>query len=263
MRLWQLCVTCGILAAATSAPAANLIVNGDFELTTLPGSHEFGGQYPVNQLLGWATDSYSFVFAPGTADSSGSTGSLGVFALWGPNNGGANGLTPASPAGGNFIGSDGTYLTSPITQTISGLTAGSSYDLSFWWAAGQQYGYNGATTSGWNISIGNQTFATPTAYVPEHGFAPWTRQSFNFVAQESTAQLALLAFGAPMGQPPLSLIDGIQLDLAGGVPSTAPEPGTWAMSLLGFLAIGSLIRRQRSRAPIQSRSAFPARLRQV
>ena len=57
------------LGIGVQAHAANILINGDFELTTLPGSAEFGSGYPANQVTGWYTDGYNFVFAPGTADT--------------------------------------------------------------------------------------------------------------------------------------------------------------------------------------------------
>ena len=45
-----------------------------------------------------------------------------------------------------------TFETS-FNQVISGLTAGMTYTLSFWQAAGQQQGFSGATTEQWKIFL--------------------------------------------------------------------------------------------------------------
>src|SRR5580693_2342222 len=133
-------IYCLAIAAAVAVgcePAragGDLVTNGGFESTTLTGSYGFGSLYPSNQVTGWSTDGYAFDFAPNTADTTGAQGEYGLFALWGPNNGSANGFTSTSPAGGNFIAADGDYQTLPISQTINGLTAGDSYVVKFDWA---------------------------------------------------------------------------------------------------------------------------------
>lgn len=109
----------GLALTFASAHAANLVTNGDFETTTA-GNGQLG--FNTN-ATGWATTGYNFVFAPGTADTTGANGVDGNLTLWGPGNGSTSGLT-ASPAGGNFVAADGAYIVAPIMQTIGGLTTG-------------------------------------------------------------------------------------------------------------------------------------------
>ncbi len=105
-----------------------------------------GRNYPSQQVTGWTTSDYNFVFQSGTADSSGATGQYGKLQLWVPNNGSANGLPASSPAGGNFIAADGDYIVAPISQTLNGLSPGQTIAVSFYWAGAQQYGFTGPTT---------------------------------------------------------------------------------------------------------------------
>lgn len=254
--------------ASVPATAANLIVNGDFELTTLAGSYEFGSHYtdgdgnPLNELTGWTTTGYNFVFAPGTASTTGSQGQYGALLLWGPGNPSNsstysnNGMPDASPVGGNFIGADAAlnvpHLTQPISQTISNLTVGREYTLGFWWAAAQQAGYDQDTWENWTVTFGNETYATETLNTPEHQFQPWRHTLMTFTAQSSTQTLSFLAGGGPEGQPPFSLLDGVTLEEV-----AVPEPASWAMMLIGFGIVGAAMRNRRDVAG--GRSVFNRR----
>src|SRR5579875_1665329 len=76
----------GVAYLLTPLQAANLVTNGDFEQLLVPGvSSEFGDRLPSQQVTGWTTNGYNFVFTPGTADTSGAAGEFGNLALWGPN----------------------------------------------------------------------------------------------------------------------------------------------------------------------------------
>ena len=128
-------------------------------------------------VANWRTTGYNFVYAPGTADigttggaNSGqpkeapgqyNSGGYGSTYMWGPNNGSANGLPATSPAGGNFIAGDGAFQVGAIKQTITGLTAGQTYSVKFYWAGAQQQSFSGATTEAWTVTFGSQSFTTP------------------------------------------------------------------------------------------------------
>lgn len=221
-----------LLAVAAAQPAhsaVNLVQNGDFETVSMAGSYEFGSRYTSEVVANWNTSGYNFVFAPGTADTTGATGESGNLQLYGPGNGSNNGLTATSPTGGNFIAADGAYNTAAITQTVTGLTVGSLYQLSFYWAAAQQKGYSSATTENWTVGFGNQTFTTNTVTTPNQGFVPWMLATTTFQATATSQVLSFLAAGTPSGQPPFSLLDGVVL-------TAAPEPATWALLGLGATA---------------------------
>ena len=235
------------MLAAIPASATNLVVNGDFELTTLAGSAEFGARYPSDQLTGWTTDGYNFVYASGTADNgTGAAGEYNNVQLWGPGNGSNNGLPAASPTGGNYVGADGAFGVGAISQTINGLIAGHKYDVSFWWAGAQQYGFSGPNTEQWEVSLGSESHSTAVLNNADHGFTGWRQQSFTFTATSSSAVLSFLAHGTPQGVPPFSLLDGVKLEAQGPV----PEPASWALMILGFGASGFAMRRG-TRAAVQ------------
>ena len=226
-----------IAAAAAPAGAVNLVVNGGFEITT-----SGIGQFDNNTIAtGWSSGGYNFLFHGTTADSEGSSGQYGYLALWGPANGAANGLGP-SPDGGNFAAADGAFGVAPIQQTISGLTAGQSYVVKFSWAGAQQLGFNGTNTEQWEVSLGGPSQFTGVYVNPSHGFSGWTSEAFTFTAAGTSAVLSFLAHGTPDGVPPFSLLDGVSLEAAGGV----PEASTWVMLIAGFGLVGAAARRRRT-----------------
>lgn len=224
------------LGATGASHAANLVQNGGFEQTTrTDGSYGIGSLYPSNNADHWTTTGYNFVFRPGEADSVGANGEYGNMKLWGPANGSNNGLTASSPAGGNFLAADGAYQTEVISQVISGLNIGQQYKVSFDWAGAQQYGYTGETTENWTVSLGNQSFTTPTVTNADHGFTGWQQASYIFTATNATETLSFLAHGTPNGEPPFSLLDGVSM-------GAVPEPASWAMMIVGFGAVGGAMR---------------------
>lgn len=251
-------ISAAVLAQPAQA-AVNLIQNGNFDSTTLAGSNQFGSGYSANQLTGWTTAGYNFVFAPGTADTTGATGQYGNVRLWGPNDAQAvdnttthpvntanssaspsTALPSVSPNGGNYVGADGSSgFNGAITQTVNGLVVGAAYQLNFYWAAAQQYGYYGPTTDMWNVTFGNQVYNTAVAATTSQGFSGWRLDGVVFTATAASQTLSFLAQGTPSGVPPFALLDGVTL-------VAAPEPATWALMMVGVAGICFLVRRRRS-----------------
>ena len=244
---------CGaaLLGSGSARAAPNLIVNGNFDQYTINGAAGTASYQLSNQnntsftgavLNGWGNQGYGFVFTPGSADTTGAYTPQfsGTTTVWGPGGGtGAanysnNGYTATSPTGGNYVIEDGGYSPGVLYQTLTGLTVGSNYMLSFYWAAAQQYGFTGDTTEGWSVYWTDanynvtSSFATPTDYTPSHGFTSWKQQTYLFTATATTDTLAFLASGTPSGAPPFSLLDGVSL-------VDAPEPSSWAMIVAGLV----------------------------
>jgi hypothetical protein len=234
---------------------ANLVTNGTFTSVTgdaattglSPLFGEFGTGTGSNlTVTGWTTTGYNFVYTPGTIDSgtqaSGANSGqpnqapgqynapngYGNTYMWGANNSGTTAI-PNSPAGGNIVASDGdTSLHGAITQTIAGLTAGKIYSLTFYWAAAQQQGFNGATTESWTVKLGNAASQTTTTFnLASHSFSGWMQQTFTFSPTAGTNQtLSFLANGTPNGLPPFLLLAGVDLEVV-------PEFSNW-MVFAGF-----------------------------
>jgi hypothetical protein len=216
-----------VIAIGTGAARAGteLVVNGDFEQTTLTAS----GQFRASNVTGWSTTGYNFLYFPGTATTTGGQGDSGTVKLWG-NNGFVD-----SPTGGNFVAADGAYEVKPISQTINGLTVGQRYDVSFYWGAAQQSGYTGLTTERWDVSLGGQTQSTATANNPNHGFTGWFHQTFTYTATSTSEVLSFLSQGTPTGEPPFALLDGVSVQES----TSIAEPAA-ASFLLGVVAIGAI-----------------------
>jgi hypothetical protein len=218
------------LSAFTISAKADLITNGGFESTT-SGNGQLG--FNTN-ATDWSvpvpSGSYTFVFAPGTADTSGANGQYGTVQLWGPGDGSNNGLPASSPAGGNYIASDSDFQQGAVSQMIDGLNAGASYTLGFWWAGAQQAGFSGSSTAQWDVSFGSETQDTAVLNTPSEGFTGWQYQTLTFTADATSDLLSFLAVGTPGGVPPFVLLDGVSLD---PVPEAAPS--LLLLTVLGLL----------------------------
>jgi hypothetical protein len=232
----------GLALASSASAATNLVVNGGFE------ANGGNGQLAYNtSVTGWSVpalnNSYVFLFGPGTADTTGANGQYGNVSLWGPGNGSANGLT-GSPDGGFFLASDPAFHNGAISQVVTGLTAGAVYNVTFNWAAAQQFGFNGITTEGWQVSFGSgpSQSTVPLDATPNHGFVPWKSTTFQFVADGASDTLSFLALGSTVDTlPPFALLDGVSV-------TAVPEPATWALMILGFGGMGAMIRNRRRKA---------------
>jgi hypothetical protein len=192
-------------------------------------------------LLGWTNAGYNFVYMPGTADvttDSQVLGQNGGNYLWGPGDGSDNGFTAESPTGGSFLALDGAYEVGAISTTITGMTAGKTYVLSFDYAGAQQHGYNGATTETVKVTIGGTTYPEePVLDNATHGFTGWQSETIKFVASSSSEALSFLAVGTPGGEPPFTLLSDISVPV--------PEPAAWTLMIAGFGGLGLALRNRR------------------
>jgi hypothetical protein len=249
-----------------SIVGTNLVSNGSFE--TNGGIGELGltvgtfHQHDLTTVAGWSSPSYpgsyNFVFSPSTVDTPVShLQAMGAFtkvALWGPSDGSNNGLG-ASPDGGDFVGMIGNYHPAtgiaagdhvgPLQQTISGLTVGSQYQLSFYWAAAQQTNFVAPTVQSLEVSLGSQTQDTASVGIAGKGFSGWMLDTMTFTATDTSEVLSFLAIG-DKPYAPFTLLDGVSLTLLNstnpsGSPATpaAPEPSSLLVSILALCVFGT------------------------
>jgi hypothetical protein len=230
------------LLSPLAANATNLVLNGDFSATSATSS----GLASTNTMTDW-TNNGTFVLLcmPNTCDNNSVVG--GGFALAGPNDGFSNGFT-TSPDGGNFVAFDSDPdFHGTLTQTITGLTAGTTYQLSFYMGGAEEINIDETTTTEITATFAGQSFSTPTITTPGNGFSPWVQYTTTFTANGTSDVLSFLATGGPSGDPPYALLDGVSLTAVtagGGV----PEPAIWAMMLVGFGGVGAAIRSRRKLA---------------
>jgi hypothetical protein len=249
---------CGVTAFGLAHKAfagTDLVQNGNFATTTPQGPT---GELGVNiTVADWTGGGYTFLFTPGTADTTGATDYGGSnVQLWGQHNSlsygygppSANGLPSAGETGGNFLASDGSFFVVPIQQTINNLTAGDTYAVSFYWAAAQEFGETGATTEQWQVSLGGIPQSTSVYDNTSHGSSGnspsadasgWMNQTFNFTAPGTPGStvsevLSFLSVGTPDGIPPFSLLSDVSME-------AVPEPSTavlfgFAAAVVGFAA---------------------------
>jgi hypothetical protein len=236
-----------LFAAMPAHAGVNLVTNGTFSSVTMSsgGAVQSYQMYSSNNtasyatVTGWTSAGYNFFFLNGA----GGTGAYSpeysnTLSLWTSTNGGdvSNSWTGGTPDGNNFIGGDGAYQVGAISQTLTGLKIGGSYQLTFNYAGAQQSGYTGATTEGWQVTFGSTVQSTQTLSNVSHGFTGWYAQTMNFTATASSQTLSFLAFGTPSGEPPFSLLDSVSMqDIA--------EPGSLALLCCGLAGLIVLRRR--------------------
>ena len=257
-------VSAGMALAVTSAADAGplIVQNGTF--TSYTGSAPkdyFGTVNPTSWVLGPggpATSAWTgilvFVDAPGTAGTTGGgPDSYGTF------------LPTNPPSGGNFIQADGNpAYEATISQTITGLTVGTHYTVTFWQAASQQQNFSGATTEQWIVSLGtadlsdncpadtsqpctygnsdaNASIAQSTVMdTASQSYVDWNEVTVDLVADSTTDILSFLAWGDGGDQinlPPTLFLADV---------NTVPEPAT--LSLIGAGLAGAAMMRRRKKA---------------
>ncbi|THD61328.1 PEP-CTERM sorting domain-containing protein [Phenylobacterium sp.] len=213
--------------------------------------------------VGWTGGSgLIYVDAPGTATSF----SGGIATYQDP---GALSIK----GGYNYVEADGNpYYESGFNYTVSGLTVGKTYSLSFYQAAGQQQGFTGDSTNQWIVSLGTAGLSTKDdglgdskdvyydtdadasiasttlMHVTSGGGVSWNYVTVNLTADATTDVLGFLAWanqGSTINVPPIAFLTGV--DSPAGLSPGVPEPASWALAILGFAGAGSILRRERAK----------------
>ena len=230
--------------------------------TLLAGNLVQNGQFTSNTGYGWVGQN----FGSGTTSVSVSNWTNNA-APWGPPgltwlfNGntptqsvnfdgsvmGLQGGVYANPGGGNFLALDGDpQYNGKFSQSITGLTVGNTYQLSFDYAGAQQTGFKGTeqVTSYLNVTFGSDSQNTPTFARPNSTngsdgvFTGWIDVTMNFTASAATQTLAFLANGTPGGLPPIALLGDVSLEDI--TPSPVPEPSSIFMTAIGVASLAGV-----------------------
>ncbi|MCU1235187.1 MAG: hypothetical protein JWP63_3154 [Candidatus Solibacter sp.] len=255
-----------VALGAAPAHAISLITNGSFDApgTVVGGFSGTCTTGPPNcpALPGWnvqilsgngqidcivpgsAGASPTLVCTPGDPPSTSVGGGKFKFTLW---------ATPGpSPNGGNFFLVDGgSQFSGALSQTVTGLTVGSIYRLSFWQAATQENCLfddgvncdppgNVNLTQKWQVTFGSTVLTSTTMSTPIHTSFAWNQQIMYFTAQSTSQVLKFFAQGTPDSAPPIALLDDVVL-------VEAPEAATSGLLALGLLAVAAQRWKRRSR----------------
>lgn len=232
MRVTRSATIAGVLALLSAQASAVTVANGSFELlagygTTVPGGLNLAGWFhPDPDLTMTAITASALNAQPGR---SGST---------------------ASPNGGMFLVADCiracgyNAVTRPkyntIEQTLTGLSVGQRYDVSFYQAAESVQAFDANTGIYWDVSLGSTTLRSESIFIKSVGPAtPWTKQTLTFVADSASMVLAFAANStAAVAPEPLLFLDGVEVTAA------VPEPATYVLMLGGLLGLAGLSRRR-------------------
>jgi hypothetical protein len=238
-----------VLLASAPAVAGPLVQNGDFANTTYTTNNQFGTGFGGQGISNWTGNGgYNLFFFNGlgttvSANSQYDQGAgTGSEMLWGTSS-----FTGSSPLGYNFVAMDGDPTVNGvggggISQTITGLQAGTNYALSFQWGAGELQSRSGPTTDFLAVTLGNQTLDTVTLSNPANGFTGWYTVTMIFSAQSASEVLSFVSMGTPVGQPPIGLLTDISM-------VAAPEPASIAVVAMGILGLAAM-RRRRSKPAV-------------
>ncbi len=165
-----------------------------------------------------------------------------------------------------MVDGDNTYG-APVWTSMTGLTVGAHYVVSFYQASSEEIGNNKAYNDSWQVYIipgaTHGTYICPTCATPVNPLPAdlaftsqpmanagavstnWNLQSFVFTATNANEILEFVtnavATTAGAFQPPMLALTGVSTQVT-------PEPGTWALTIVGAGALIGVRRFRRKRS---------------
>jgi choice-of-anchor C domain-containing protein len=211
MKISTLLIAASLVAAAGSANAANLIVNGGFnngQTVSAPGGTFATLGTNSTAMNGWTVTSGDIDWIQGywqSADGDGFSVDL-------------NGNNPGA-----------------ISQTIN-TVAGQSYQLTFAMSANPDSTVDSTRIAviGANGTIGSASYTLTAANSKSNML--WTTETFDFVANSSTTAISFTSGSVDGDCCYGAAIDNVAV-------AGVPEPATWALSILGLGLMGMALRR--------------------
>jgi hypothetical protein len=213
----------GLLAGLASNVKADFVADGGFTETAPAGGYT---RVDAGQSFGGANGT-AWTVIPGSMNTPGS-GSVDVISSSFPGL-----VTP--PDGSNSVDLDGSDAppAGGITQTLTGLTVGASYILSFEYIG--QSGY----TPNFSVMLGNSTVVNAMSVTNSTSYTLFTT---TYSATDTSAALTFISNDAPGSYNGVIIAD-VSVNSA-----AVPEPASCAMLGMGVLAIGAFGRYRRRNA---------------
>jgi hypothetical protein len=212
----------------TAAFAQNLVTNGSFETNPLaPGAYR-DMLVGSNSLPGW-----TIIGVPGTYVTQVESGYAGN-----------PGYTFPAQNGNIWLDLAGYSDNAPngVQQTVA-TAIGMTYDFSFW--LGNISGGDFGTQSLVNVLLNGVSFSCVNTTQTQN--MAWQQCGRSFVATSASTTFSI-SNGDPRSDYS-NAIDNVVLQLSAQQPGGVPEPASWATIIIGFGAMGGVLRRRRRPAP--------------
>jgi PEP-CTERM motif len=225
-----------LAAAAAHAQVAdntpgNLVTNGSMSFAGPNGPLAPGGDFNAGANPG-ALTGWSFLNAGPTAEYWVSFGGQ------------------ASPDGTQYLGIQDLDTFAPrvnargITQTVSGLTVGATYQLTFYSMSNHD---DPGGSQDWQVTFGGDSRTGLVTGPNANQTGNWVQSTMSFTASAASEALTFMAQYLPGSVPEMLNLDGVVLTQSSGPSPVAavPEPETYALIVGGLLAMRLVVRRRR------------------
>ncbi len=263
-RRWvKLCLCIALLAGcglSNSTDAANLVLNGDFSDNQFSGlSHELtSGTYKPNGITGsgiadWTNstnNAYNLWF---NTTNPTSVSAISEFPSEAQQLSASYNNTGLPDSVHGFLAMDGDpSVHGAVSQSISNLTVGQQYAVSFYWGATELSNRHGYTTERLDVKLGNSAAqsvgygdpnGTDAQKLAPNAFTGWMHKTLIFTATNATETLSFLSNGTPGGEPPINLLADVSLE-------QVPEPSSLALSALGVIGLYLVHARRRAKLKV-------------